>query len=216
MYIARVLDMGFDYGAEGGRAWMTNVITRANGHEDRNEAWQDWRGAWQLGNRLISRATLAYLRDFSVDTRGRKHTFAYKDWNDYLAIDQALTPAADGTVQLAKNYGTINPYACPVTLPKGSSVVIEERVLDEWVQLTPSVDYELDAATGIVTPLGSPAPWDESTELRWSGEFYILARFDVEVINARFLAWEQRGLTEDDHQSIFQLASVPIVEVRST
>lgn len=215
MYISRVLDMGFDYGAEGGRGWLTDIIPRANAHEDRNEAWQDWLGAWQLGNRNIDRAKLAYLRDFIVDTRGRKHTFAYKDWNDYLAVNEALTVEDDGSVQLVKNYGTVNPYACPVTLPKASTVVIEQFVTGEWVPLTPDEDYELEPTTGIVTPLGSPPLWDEETILRWSGEFYVLARFEVEMISAVFLAWEQRGLTADDHQSIFQLGSVSVVEARN-
>lgn len=214
MYLSRVLDMGFDYGAEGGRGWLTNIIPRANGREDRNEAWQDWLGAWQLGNRNIDRAQLAYLRDFIVDARGRKHEFAYKDWSDYLAVNEAVTPAEDGTAQLARNYGTVNPYVCPVTLPKASTVVLEEFVMGVWTELTVAVDYTLAASTGIVTQVGAPT-WDETTQLRWSGEFYILARFDVEAINAQFLAWESRGLTEDDHQSIFQLGSVLIREVRA-
>lgn len=215
MHLSRVLDMGFDYGAEGGRAWKTSIIARSNGHEDRNEDWQDWLGAWQLGNRNIDRAKLAYLRDFNADTRGRKHTFAYKDWNDYLAVNEELVPEADGSVQLVKTYGTVNPYVCPVILPKADSVVIQEFVGDEWVTREPDVDYELDASTGIVTPLGSPALWDEASVLRWSGEFYIKARFDVEMIPAVFLAWEQRGLTADDHQAFFQMGSVTLVEVRT-
>lgn len=214
MYISRVLDMGFDYGAEGGRGWFTNIIGRANGHEDRNEAWQDWLGAWQLGNRNIDRAKLAYLRDFIVDTRGRAHSFAYKDWNDYLATEEALTVEDDGTARLVKNYGTVNPYACRVTLPKANTVVLQQFVMGAWATLTPEEDYELAATGGVLTPLGSPPPWDEDTLLRWSGEFYVHARFDVEMISAVFLAWERRGLTEDDHQSIFDLGSVTVREDR--
>lgn len=208
-FIDARLDMGYDYGAEGGRSWNTSVITLAGGRSIRNQNWQDWIGRWQLGNRVIDKAQLDYLASFHARARGMLHTFRYKDWNDYELI-QGLQTVADGQIQLAKTYGAGAPaYVCPITLPVDGTLVIQHSADGiAWSPWTEGADYSADYTTGVVTLLDSPPP--APAYVRASCEFDVRVRFDVDVLAAHFLAYEQRG---DDNQRAYQLGSVSVQEV---
>jgi uncharacterized protein (TIGR02217 family) len=209
MFIDKRLDMGFDYGAEGGRGWNTSITEHGGGFETRNENWQDWLGSWQLGERNVTKADYDYLAGFVAGARGRKHTFRYRDWNDYEFTNEAQT--IDGSqIQLTKTYGAgLDPYACPITLPVEGALTLQYSDDGEtWLDWTEDADYSVAYTTGIVTILGSPPP----AYVRASGEFDVHVRFDVERLPARFLAFETRGA---GNQRFYQLGSVTVREVRS-
>lgn len=202
-----LLDLGYDYGADGGLAWDTGIISFPNGLNVRNMRRSRPIGAWQLGNRNVDRETLDYLQGFLHAMRGRAHTFLYKDWTDYEAREEQIIPDGD-EIQLIKSYGrAINPWVRDITKPVASSVIIEMNDGSGWVGLDPDTDYTLDDSTGLVTLAQSP----ESGDLfRWSGEFYVPVRFDRDVLSAQFLGYEERADGTREHA--YAIGGLMIVE----
>jgi uncharacterized protein (TIGR02217 family) len=207
MHFDSVFDVGFDYGASGGLFWDTTVIRRRSGATRRNQNRSAPLGRWQLGNRNIDGATLDYLQGFIHAMRGQVHTFLYLDWTDYRATAQQLILDSPDESQLIKSYGlSINGWIRDIRKPKASSVVIEQLDGSAWAELEAGEDYELDAATGIVTWLNDP---ETSDVFRWSGEFYVGARFEVDALEAQFLGLERRPSGDVLGYSI---GGLPIVE----
>jgi uncharacterized protein (TIGR02217 family) len=208
MHFDVVLDIGFDYGADGGLSWDTQVIHFPNGRARRNMRRSVPLGAWQLGNRDIDAATLDTLQGFLHAMRGRAHSFLYKDWNDYRASDEALVLDGSDESQLIKTYGaSINSWVRNIVKPNADTVVISYNSGSGFAALTVDVDYTLDAVTGIVTWLLDPLP-DTSDAMRWSGEFWVPVRFDRDVLSAQFLGFERRASGDELAYSIGALSVV--------
>lgn len=189
-HFEEVFDIGIDYGADGGHSWDTQVLAFPNGRARRNQQFSDALGRWQLGNRTVRGDELEYIRGFLHAMRGAAHTFLYKDWNDYTATNELLAHDAQAEVQLIKTYGSsINAWARTIKKPKASTFVLEVNTGGGWVALATPADYTLDATTGIVT---LDVALDTSDALRWSGEFYVPARFDRDMVTAQFVGLEER------------------------
>lgn len=195
------LDLGYDYGADGGHAWNTTVVATAGGAVHTNQNWQDWLGRWQLGNRNIDKTQLDTLRGFHAGRRGRAHSFRFRDWNDWLATDELLT-VVGATTPLVKTYEPDgpNPYVRSIRLPLASTITITRNGLAY-------TEFTVNDTTGLITWAGA-AP---NGVIRWSGEFDVLVRFDVELVPAVFLAYEER---DDSPLAIYQMGSVNVVEER--
>src|SRR5262245_55974480 len=84
------------YGAVGGPEYRTTVLVTASGREQRNSAWAQARGRWNVAHGLKSRAQVAALIAFFRARKGRAHGFRFKDWTDYQATGQPLG-TGDGT-----------------------------------------------------------------------------------------------------------------------
>lgn len=186
-----VFDIGYDYGAVGGQAWDTQIIAFPSGITKRNERRSAALGQWQLGNRTISDDQWSYIQGFLHAMRGRLHSFLFKDWNDYRAVEEQLIIDGSVETQLTKSYGLqINPWIRDITKPRVSSVVIEELRAGIWVPLESGTDYDLDESTGVIT---WDTPPDSSSVMRWSGEFYVPVRFDRDAVVAQFVSAEKRN-----------------------
>lgn len=98
------LELGFDYGAEGGPEFATDIVVMASGHEARNQNWSQARGRWQAGERIIGRAKKDYLLAFFRARRGRLQGFRFKDWSDWYAVDEPLAVTGGPAAQLIKAY----------------------------------------------------------------------------------------------------------------
>lgn len=202
MHFDVVLDLGIDYGASGGQAWATESIDFPNGRTRRNQNRSAALGVWQLGNRTIDQVQYAYLNGFFHAMRGAAHSFLYKDWNDYSVVQQQL-PIAGETAQLIKTYGLdINPWVREIRKPLPATVLIEYQPASVWLPLVADDDYELDAATGIVTWL---ADIDTGALVRWTGEFWVAARFVQDMLDAQFV-----GLEGDDRA--YDIGSLSVAE----
>lgn len=205
MHFPVVLDVGIDYGASGGLAWDTTVLQLRRGGSRRNQNWSVPLGRWQLGNRTVDGATKDYLQGFFHAVRGQAHTFLFLDWTDYRATQEQLVVAGDES-QLIKTYGIdINAWVREIRAPKASSVVIEMLDGSAWVELEEGEDYTLED-DGVVTWLNDPATSDQ---LRWSGDFYVPARFEVDQFDCQFLGLERRV---DTDYLAYSLGGLPIVE----
>ncbi len=136
------------FGSIGGPERQTDVMTLANGFEERNTPWQHSRRRYDAGIAMRGLDDIETLIAFFEARRGQIHGFRWKDWADYKSGGALLEPAYDDqviawgddltpTFQLIKTYRSgEHEYARPVTKPVRGSVRIglgrdeqQERVL---------------------------------------------------------------------------------------
>ena len=170
------------YGAQGGPEFQTRVIATGAGFESRNQNWQLFRGRWNVSHGVKSLAQGAILRQFFIEVRGRLYSFNYKDWFDFVASNTPFG-VGDGTTTvfpLYKRYGTTNPYDRRIVKPSLVTAITANDV-DQ------TGNFTVDMTTGIVT--FNTAPLDTHV-LRWTGEFNLPVRFDVDHFNATYTAFD--------------------------
>ena len=93
------------YGAVGGPEYRTTVVVTASGREQRNSAWAQARGRWNVASGLKKREQVAELIAFFRARKGKAHGFRFKDWTDYQAPARRSAPAtAHQSFQLVKRY----------------------------------------------------------------------------------------------------------------
>ena len=196
------------FGAIGGPERRTEIVTLANGFEERNTPWAHSRRRYDAGMGLRSLDDVEALVAFFEARQGQMFGFRWKDWGDYksccpsgeiAASDQIIFTGDQVTdaVQLVKSYASGDQdYKRPITKPVAGTV----RVSVGGDTLQESIDYDIDLTTGIVTFSHPP---DQGAVVRAGFEFDVPVRFDSDRI-ATAVASFQAG----------QAPSVPVVEVR--
>ena len=154
------------FGSVGGPQRQTDVVTLANGHEERNTPWAHSRRVYDAGLGMRSIDDLQLLIAFFEARLGQMYGFRWKDWADYKTGKTALSVAFDdqsigygdgvrAAFQLTKTYRSgAHSYRRPITKPVAGTV----RVGVEQDELREGVEYEVDASTGIVTFAHPPDP----------------------------------------------------------
>ena len=124
------------FGSMGGPERLTEIVTLANGFEERNTPWEHSRRRYDAGIGLRSLDDVDALLAFFEARRGRLHAFRWKDWSDYKSCLPSKVPTAmdqiigigDGerlAFQLSKTYVSgEQSYTRPVTKPVLGSVLI--------------------------------------------------------------------------------------------
>ena len=195
-------------GAVGGPERRTEIVTLANGFEERNTPWQHSRRRYDAGMGLWSMDDVEAVVSFFEERRGQLHGFRWKDWSDYSSaahgqdvdcLDQVIG-VADGKTrrfQLCKSYGLGGEAYCrPVTKPVSGSVVL-------GVQGDPIYEgdgFDLDEATGEIVIHELPVA---DAIITAGFEFDVPVRFDVDRIDVS-LATFNAG----------QVPNVPVMEIR--
>jgi uncharacterized protein (TIGR02217 family) len=196
------------FGATGGPQRRTDVVTLANGFEERNSPWAHSRRVYDAGLGMRSIDDLQRMIGFFEARMGQLHGFRWKDWADYksgmssakVAIEDQTIGFGDGVTaafQLVKVYRSgEQAYARPIRKPVAGTVVIgiEQDAQQE------GVEFEVDVTTGIVTFAHPPDP---QMEIRSGFEFDVPVRFDTDRILASVESF-QAG----------QVPDVPVIEVR--
>jgi uncharacterized protein (TIGR02217 family) len=196
------------YGSLGGPQRLTDIVTLANGHEERSTPWAHARRKYDAGFGLRSLDDLEVLLAFFEARRGQLHAFRWKDWTDYksCALAAEISPLdqhlgmGDGVqtqFQLIKRYASgTQEYLRPIKKPVENMVLVavggDPKVLD--------LEYNVDHATGIVTFALAP---DIGAEVTAGFEFDVPARFDTDTVQTSVAAF-QAG----------EIPNVPIIEVR--
>jgi uncharacterized protein (TIGR02217 family) len=135
------------YGSKGGPNWNTTVVELKSGHEQRNQKWSRPRYSYDVGYGVKSFDQLDALLAHFHESRGRVHSFPYKDHGDYAATNQTLVLDGSPTTQLIKTYGSgYNNYVRNITLPTSASVTLNSSLY---------TSYSIDATTGIMTHTAS-------------------------------------------------------------
>ncbi|MDO9524455.1 MAG: DUF2460 domain-containing protein [Gemmobacter sp.] len=196
------------FGSVGGPERRTEIVTLANGYEERNSPWAHSRRRYDAGLGLRSLDDVAALIAFFEARFGQLHGFRWKDWADFKSsvsgraathFDQ-LIGHGDGVGRvfaLRKDYASGDQvYQRPITKPVAGTVLVSlaRRPMVE------SEAWEVDAATGMIT-FADPVP--EGVEVRAGFEFDVPVRFDTDRIQVSVASF-QAG----------DVPAVPVVEVR--
>ena len=81
------------FGSVGGPERKTDVVTLANGFEERNSPWAHSRRRYDAGFGMRSLEDIEQLIAFVEARRGQMYGFRWKDWSDF----KSTTAAADVT-----------------------------------------------------------------------------------------------------------------------
>lgn len=196
------------FGSIGGPERRTDVVTLANGYEERNTPWAHSRRRYDAGVGLRSLDDIEELVAFFEARRGRMHGFRWKDWSDYRSClpsenidyrDQVIG-RGDGVTtrfQLLKTYRSGEArYERPISKPVLGTV----RVGVADAEQLEGVHYSVDVTLGEIVLAVPPGPEDQVTA---GFEFDVPVRFDTDAIQTSVASF-QAG----------DVPNVPIVEVR--
>lgn len=196
------------FGALGGPERRTEIVTLANGFEERNSPWAQSRRRYDAGLGLRSLDDLEALIAFFEARAGQLHGFRWKDWADYRSAPAARPLGAedqplgvgDGRTAV---FGLVKTYASGgqtelrrITKPVAGTVLVALN----GVRQVEGVHYTLDPTSGTLTFVVPPGAGERVTA---GFEFDVPVRFDTEGIRVS-VANFQAGSVPD----------VPVVEVR--
>ena len=196
------------FGSLGGPERRTEIVTLANGYEERNTPWAHSRRRYDAGLGLRSLDDIEALVAFFEARQGQVNGFRWKDWADYkscgardgVAFDDQTIGTGDGVTtsfQLIKAYASgSESYDRPITKPVKASV----RLGIAGDERFETLHWSVDLASGIVTFLDPP---DIGARVTAGFEFDVPVRFDTDRIVTSVASF-QAGEAPD----------VPVVEVR--
>jgi uncharacterized protein (TIGR02217 family) len=196
------------FGSVGGPERRTEIVTLANGFEERNTPWAHSRRRYDAGVGLRSLNDVETLIAFFEARAGQLHGFRWKDWSDYKSCAPLATPGpedqligtGDGVTtvfQLQKAYVSgLQSYTRPIRKPVPGTVVVAVAE-DPKIE---GLEFTVDVETGqIVFTL----PPDLGTRVTAGFEFDVPARFDTDAIQTSVASF-QAG----------DVPTVPVVEIR--
>lgn len=196
------------FGSVGGPERRTDIVTLANGFEERNTPWAHARRRYDAGFGLRSLDDVEALISFFEARQGQLIGFRWKDWSDFKScppseeigpLDQliAIGDEVTDSFQLIKTYRSGDTtYARPISKPVAGTV----RAAIGGDPLQEGVDYTVDLATGVIRFNHPP---DLAAEVRAGFEFDVPVRFDTDAI-----------MTSMSNFQAGELPNVPIVEIR--
>ncbi|MEP4195388.1 MAG: DUF2460 domain-containing protein [Aliishimia sp.] len=196
------------FGSVGGPERLTDVVTLANGFEERNTPWSHSKRRYDAGFGMRSLDDVEALIAFFEARRGQMYGFRWKDWSDFKSslasgepeIGDQLIALADGSTrdfELVKTYssGDFN-YVRPIRKPVANSVVVGV----DGVALNEGTEFSVDHATGMISLASAPAPQAHVTA---GFEFDVPVRFDTGQIQTSVASFKAG-----------QVPNVPILEIR--
>ncbi|WP_297341820.1 DUF2460 domain-containing protein [Pseudophaeobacter sp.] len=196
------------FGSVGGPERRSDVVTLANGFEERNTPWAHSRRRYDAGLGLRSLDDIEALIAFFEARQGQIYGFRWKDWSDFKSArasaevdfrDQVigLGDGARSDFQLIKNYRSGDSiYQRPIAKPVAGTV----RLGLGQEELKEDVDFTLDPTTGLIQLSYPP---EKGVEIVAGCEFDVPVRFDTDRILTSVASF-QAG----------DVPNVPVVEVR--
>lgn len=196
------------FGSVGGPERRTDIVTLANGFEERNTPWAHARRRYDAGVGMRSLDDIETLISFFEARQGQLYGFRWKDWSDFKSgrasaeVDfrDQMIGEGDGEAhvfRLHKIYQSGEAkYARPIFKPVSGTV----RVGVADTEQQEAVDFTLNTATGEVTLVQAPAPGEQVTA---GFEFDVPVRFDTDRVQTSVASF-QAG----------DMPNVPVVEVR--
>lgn len=196
------------FGALGGPERQTEVVTLANGFEERNTPWEHSRRRYDAGMGLRSLDDMDTLIAFFEARRGQLHAFRWKDWSDFRSCkpSQAVSPldqrigVGDGVTTvfaLSKLYQSgAATYSRPIRKPVAGTILVA-LAADPKVE---GQEFTIDPNTGLITFTSPP---DIGTIITAGFEFDVPVRFDIDRIQTSVATFNAG-----------EVPNVPVVEVR--
>lgn len=196
------------FGSVGGPERRTDVVTLANGFEERNTPWAHSRRRYDAGLGLRSLDDIELLLAFFEARQGQMHGFRWKDWADFKSgkasaephfLDQviAMGDGVSSDIPIVKSYQSgEHIYKRPIVKPVPGTL----RVGIDGDEVQETIEYEVDLTTGI---LHFNHPPDQDAEITAGFEFDVPVRFDTDRIQTSVSSF-QAG----------EVPNVPVVELR--
>lgn len=196
------------FGAIGGPERRTEIVTLANGFEERNTPWAHSRRRYDAGLGLRSLDDVADLVAFFEARQGQLYGFRWKDWSDYkscrastdpTAFDQVIGQGDEQTSRFPLKKAYPSGEACyyrTITKP----VVGTVRVAVGGDEMQDGLHYTVDAVAGNVVFMEPPPI---GADIRAGFEFDVPARFDTDRIQTSVASFRAG-----------EVPNVPVVEVR--
>jgi uncharacterized protein (TIGR02217 family) len=194
------------FGSVGGPERRTEIVTLANGFEERNTPWAHSRRRYDAGVGLRSLDDVETLIAFFEARVGQLHGFRWKDWSDYKSCPPLSQPSpgdqligtGDGiTTVFQKTYVSgLQSYSRPIRKPVPGTVLVAVAE-DPKVE---SLEFTVNVETGEVT---FTLPPDLGTRVAAGFEFDVPVRFDTDAIQTSVASFRAGDVP-----------NVPIVEIR--
>ncbi|WP_343079345.1 DUF2460 domain-containing protein [Ostreiculturibacter nitratireducens] len=196
------------FGSLGGPERRTEIVTLANGYEERNTPWAHSRRRYDAGVSMRSLDDVAELIAFFEARQGQLFGFRWKDWADYRSgqatqapgFEDQLIGQGDGVTrsfQLTKTYVSGgSSYVRPITKPVAGTVCLGLQ----GDRQQEGIHFDVDTTTGILFFEVPPAMNETITA---GYEFDVPVRFDIDRIQTSVASFHAG-----------EVPSVPVVEVR--
>ncbi|MCK0101654.1 DUF2460 domain-containing protein [Pseudohalocynthiibacter sp. F2068] len=196
------------FGSVGGPERRTEIVTLANGFEERNTPWAHSRRRYDAGLGMRSLDDVETLIAFFEARRGQLYGFRWKDWSDFkscpsskeITFEDQIVGTGDGltsSFQITKTYQSGEAaYARPIKKPVLGTV----KVGVQGDPLQEAIDYSIDSTTGIIHFNHPP---DIGVQITAGYEFDVPVRFDTDRIQTSVASF-QAG----------DVPNVPVIEVR--
>lgn len=196
------------FGSVGGPERRTEIVTLANGFEERNTPWAHSRRRYDAGVSLRSLDDVEALIAFYEARRGQLFGFRWKDWSDFRsclpskvpsAVDQAIG-LGDGerlNFTLSKTYQSgEQSYTRPIVKPVLGTVLV---AIDGDPKVE-TLEFSVDITTGVIT---FPTPPDPGVRITAGFEFDVPVRFDTDRIQTSVASFKAGDVP-----------NVPVLELR--
>lgn len=196
------------FGSSGGPERRTDIVTLANGFEERNTPWAHSRRRYDAGLGMRSLEDVEEVLAFFEARRGQLYGFRWKDWADYRSGGILEAPAEDDQVigtgdgsemafQLMKTYRSgEQSYSRPISKPVLGTIKV---AVQGDVQVE-GIDFTLDTTRGILNFTSAPEPGATITA---GFEFDVPVRFDAPSIDVSVSSFKAG-----------EIPNIPVIEVR--
>ena len=196
------------FGALGGPQRRVDVVTLANGYEERNTPWAHSRRVYDAGLGMRSLDDVEVVIAFYEARFGQMYGFRWKDWSDFKSSvpsrpvtgnDQVIGQGDEvqAVFQVVKNYGSgAQVYARPITKVVAGTLLVSISGDPQ----TEGVDYTFEVTTGLVTFNHPP---DRQAVVTAGYEYDVPVRFNTDGIITSMATFEAG-----------EVPDVPVIEVR--
>lgn len=201
--INAVLDEEVDYGFEGGPRYKTDMAELANGFSERNSAWDYSRHEYSASFGDIQDEERDKIIAVFHACRGARHSFKFKDWNDYTITDQniVVVPGTTDTIQLYKVYAPFGPTYKTVRPIQAFKYAI---IVDET---DTEVAGYLNENTGEFTPSSN---WGAGQHRILDAEFYVWVRFEDDYNPMTINAWQNNNASVTLVEDLFEFMATNV------
>ncbi|WP_299818582.1 DUF2460 domain-containing protein [uncultured Jannaschia sp.] len=174
------------YGSVGGPTRHTEIVTLANGFEERNTPWEHSRRRYNAGFGLRSLEDINEIVSFFEARRGQLYGFRWKDWLDYKSCDPNGKVSTRDQL-IGKGNGKLMSFQIIKAYSSGEETY-ERRISKivagticlaiDGVNLSAS-EYDTDIVNGVVSLRTAP---EIGAKITAGYEFDVPARFDTDQI----------------------------------
>lgn len=200
--------VSLSFGSLGGPERRTEVVTLANGFEERNSPWAHSRRRYDAGAGLRSLDDVELMIAFFEARQGQLYGFRWKDWSDYRSCS-ASDPTGFEDQQVGVGDGVETAFALSKTYASGGHSYVRPlsklvggtvSVGVAGVEVAEGVDWDVDLSSGMVSFAVAP---DAGAIVTAGYEFDVPVRFATDAIQTSVASFKAG-----------EVPNVPVVEVR--